>query len=120
MWVKSQRTAGSSDSEMNLMRRQALDTIGFVWQVREPFFTLDDRWNDMFQRQQEYQATHGDCLVPTDYVTKDKKPLGMWVQTQRSELASGKLFKDLYKDRLEKLQLIGFVPRALPDDSLIS
>jgi Helicase associated domain len=117
VWVSIQRTAGTSDSEMNRMRRQALDAIGFVWQVREPTYTKEKQWNDMFQLLQEYQAAHGDCLVPNDYVTKDKKPLGRWVQTQRSEFASGKLFKDLYKDRLQKLYSIGFVPRALPDDS---
>jgi Helicase associated domain len=115
-WVSRQRRAGSSDNKTNPMRRQALDAIGFVWQVREPTYTLDERWNGMFQRLQEYQAAQGDCLVPRNYVTKDKN-LGSWVQTQRQELASGKLFKVLYKDRLEKLQSIGFVLRALPDDS---
>jgi Helicase associated domain len=116
-WVSSQRSAGTSDIKTNSMRRQALDDIGFVWQVREPGYTRDEQWNDMFQLLQEYQAEHGDCLVPKEYVTKDKKPLGIWVRSQRSELASGKLFKDLYKDRLEKLQSIGFELRALPDDS---
>jgi Helicase associated domain len=116
-WVSRQRRAGSSDNKTNLMRRQALDDIGFVWQVREPKYTLDERWNDMFQRLQEYQAAHGDSLVPNDYVAEDKKPLSVWVHTQRSELASGKLFKNRYQDRLEKLQSIGFVLRALPDDS---
>jgi Helicase associated domain len=115
--VAVQRRAGISDIETNPMRRQALDDIGFVWQVKEPGYTRDERWNDMFQLLQEYQAEHGDCLVPTYYVTKDEEPLGMWVQTQRKELASGKLFKDLYKDRLQKLQSIGFELRAMPDDS---
>jgi Helicase associated domain len=116
-WVSMQRTAGSSDSEMNLMRRQALDAIGFVWQVREPLWTGAKQWNKMFRRLQEYEAAHGDCLVPRHYVTKDKKPLGSWVRTQRKAWASGKLFKNLYKDRLEKLQSIGFELRAMPDDS---
>jgi Helicase associated domain len=116
-WVQRQRFAGSNDSEMNLMRRKALDDIGFVWQVREPTYTKDEQWNDMFQLLQEYQAEHGDCLVPTDYVTEDNKPLGCWVQHQREEVAGGKLFKDLYKDRWQKLQSIGFVLRVLPDDS---
>jgi Helicase associated domain len=40
-WVSKQRMDGSSDSEMNVMRRQALDDIGFVWQVREPKYTLE-------------------------------------------------------------------------------
>jgi Helicase associated domain len=119
-WVSKQRMDGSSDSEMNVMRRQALDDIGFVWQVREPSYTLDERWTDMFQRLQEYQAVYGDSLVPNGYVTKDKKRLGCWVQRQRQEWASGKLFKDLYQDRLQKLQSIGFVLRALPDDSIKS
>jgi Helicase associated domain len=116
-WVSKQRMDGSSDSEMNVMRRQALDDIGFVWQVREPKYTLDEHWNDMYQQLQEYQAAHGDCLVPTDYVTNDNKRLGSWVRNQRSGLASGRLFKDLYQDRLQKLQSIGFALRALSDDS---
>jgi Helicase associated domain len=120
VWVSAQRCVGISDSEMNPMRRQALDDISFVWQVREPSYTLDERWNDMFQLLQEYQAAHGDCLVQKDYVTEDKKPLGTWVRQQRQALTSGTMFRDLYKDRLQKLQSIGFVLRALPDDSLIS
>jgi Helicase associated domain len=118
-WVSAQRCVGISDSETNLMRRQTLDAIGFVWQVRAPTYTLDERWNGMFQLLQKYQATHGDCLVPKDYVTEDKKPLGTWVGVQRQALTSGKMFRDIYKDRLQKLQSIGFVLRALPDDSLI-
>jgi Helicase associated domain len=105
---------------MNVMRRKALDAIGFVWQVQEPQYTRDEPWNDVFLRLQEYQAEHGDCMVPTDYVTKDEERLGSWVQTQRAGLASGKLFKDLYKDRLQKLHSIGFEYRALPDDSIYS
>jgi Helicase associated domain len=116
-WVQSQRSGGSNDIAINPIRRQALDAIGFAWQVKEPTYTRDKQWNDMFQLLQEYQATHGDCLVPADYVTIDEERLGRWVQTQRTGLASGKLFKDLYQDRLQKLQSIGFEPRALPDDS---
>jgi Helicase associated domain len=115
-WVSRQRMAGISDSETNPMRRQVLDAIGFVWQVREPVYTRDKQWNDMFQLLREYQAVHGDCLVPQDYASRDKN-LGSWVQTQRTGLASGKLYKKLYQDRLQKLQSIGFELRALPDDS---
>jgi Helicase associated domain len=119
-WVQSQRSGGSNDIEINPIRRQALDAIGFVWQVREPTYTRDKQWNDMFKQLQEYQAAHGDCLVPTDYVTIDEERLGRWVQTQRTGLASGKLFKDRYQYRLQKLQSIGFVFRALLDDSMDS
>jgi Helicase associated domain len=119
-WVSAQRCTGSSDSEMKRMRRNALDDIGFVWQMREPQYTRDERWNDMFQLLQEYQAVHGNCLVPNDYVGKDKQSLGAWVTYQRSQLASGKLYKELYLDRLQKLQSIGFEPRALQDDSIKS
>jgi Helicase associated domain len=78
-----------------------------------PAYTLDKQWNDMFQLLQEYQVTHGDCLVPYEHVAKDKKSLGAWVKRQRSEWASGKLFKDRYQDRLQKLQSIGFCTTSL-------
>jgi hypothetical protein len=116
-WVSTQRRQGSSDSEISVQHRKALDDIGFVWQAREPVYTRDDQWNEMFQLLQAYYDEHGDCLVPSSYVTKDtkKKRLGNWVKVQRCRLASGKLYEDRYKDRLQQLQTINFTWRASPE-----
>jgi hypothetical protein len=115
--VKSQRKEAATDSDMNLLRRRSLDSIGFVWQVqmrrRSP--KLDEQWDEKFQLLQEYHAEHGDCLVPTDHRTAENKiMLGIWVQRQRATHAAGKL----RKDRLIRLESLGFSFRALPDDSV--
>jgi Helicase associated domain len=119
---RPKRMMGTTDIEMKIkcVPRKPWTNIGFVWQVREPTWTQDERWNAMFQLLQDYQAIHGDCLVPIEYATKDQEPLGHWVRTQRRELANGKLLREYYQDRLQKLQSIGFALRVLPDDSINS
>jgi hypothetical protein len=42
----------------------------------------DAAWNEMFNRLVEYEAKHGDCLVPKKY-TEDPK-LASWVEMQRN------------------------------------
>jgi hypothetical protein len=115
-WVAKQRCLSTTDSVMNPLRRRALDSIGFVWQVRvrDQSPKLEDKWNERFRLLQEYHAEHGDCLVPWDYTTTTKIKLGDWVRRQRATHAAGKLLKD----RLIQLESLGFSFRALPDDSV--
>jgi Helicase associated domain len=152
-WVSQQRAVGATDRAMSVQRRQALDALGFVWDVRgalsqqqppplprkkrERSAKQDAKWHDMFQRLVQYQDEHGDCLVPIGYVTHDHHKLGDWVGTQRrvfgattaaaaaAAAAAGGSHDDDhhqvrpgYEDRFAKLQSIGFVFRALPDDSI--
>jgi Helicase associated domain len=157
-WVSQQRVVGATDRAMSVQRRQALDALGFVWDVREQHeqqpplqprkkrersAKQDAKWHDMFQRLVQYRDEHGDCLVPIGYVTHDNHKLGDWVGTQRrvfgattaaaaaAEAAAGGGNNDDdhrhtdhhqvrpgYEDRFAKLRSIGFVFRAMPDDSI--
>jgi sugar phosphate isomerase/epimerase len=116
-WVANQRNHAATDSDMTPLRRRTLDKIGFVWQVqvRDPSPKLDEQWNEKFRLLQEYHAEHGDCLVPTVFISsKNKIRLGMWVKTQRASHAAGKL----REDRLIRLESLDFSFRALPDESM--
>jgi hypothetical protein len=115
-WVSSQRSIATTDSAMTALRRRSLDSIGFVWQVRARWQSpkLEEQWDERFQLLQEYHVEHGDCLVPRAYITAESKiMLGQWVSHQRASHAAGKL----RKDRLIRLESLGFSLRALPDDS---
>jgi hypothetical protein len=104
-WVSDQRRVATVDDKMKHERRDMLNSIGFVWRVREPYRTpiLDKRWNDKFERLVHYKEKHGDCLVPKNY--EEDPSLGWWVATQRRIYASNKL----RSDRRSKLESLGFV-----------
>jgi hypothetical protein len=116
LWVSSQRSGAATDSAMNPLRRRALSSIGFVWQVqvRDPSPKLDEKWNEKFRLLQEYHAEHGDCLVPYNFITANNILLGKWVSYQRVKHAAGKL----HEDRLIQLESLDFSFRALPNDSI--
>jgi hypothetical protein len=118
-WVRDQRTLATTDSAMNPLRRRALDSIGFVWQVREQGHNQkwEEQWNEKFRLLQEYHAEHGDCFVPYNFITANSRiKLGSWVSHQRATHAAGKL----HEDRLIRLESLGFSFRALPYDSTIA
>ena len=108
-WVTDQRRQykgwkQGSSSQLTADRRQKLNALGFVWQVRNrPEW--DQRYNEML----EYKEKFGDCKVPQHY--KANKALGKWVAKQREQF---KLLKKaqhsfLTPYRLEKLNDVGFV-----------
>jgi hypothetical protein len=72
-WVQSQRryyrNNALSDHRVNI-----LNSIGFVWN------TLDNRWDEMFQRLVAYKKQRGSTLVPAWYVVDPA--LGLWVRWQ--------------------------------------
>jgi hypothetical protein len=116
-WVRNQRNLATTDSDMNPLRRRALDSIGFVWQVRARWQSpkLEDQWNKRFRLLQEYHAEHGNCFVPYNFITANSRiKLGSWVSHQRATHAAGKLLQD----RLIRLESLDFSFRALPNDSI--
>ncbi len=99
IWVaqqRRQRRAGTLDPG----RKQKLDALGFVWELRDP----GDRvgWDAMFERLQRFRRAHRHSRVPGDY-TEDPA-LGRWVRTQRARKAKGKL----EATRRRKLDTLGF------------
>jgi hypothetical protein len=82
-----------SEDKMKQERRDKLNSIGFVWSVREPYRTpsiLDKRWNDNFERLAQYKQEHGDCLVPCQNYKVDPS-LGRRVHGQRTLYANNEL-----------------------------
>jgi hypothetical protein len=74
-----------------------LNSIGFVWDIR-----LVD-WDIRYKQLVEYKRTHGNCSVPRKYELN--KELGRWVSNQ----VRHKCGDSLHKDRIAKLESIGFV-----------
>jgi len=50
----------------------------------------DEKWEKNLQLLKEYSETHGDCLVPQNYVTVCGVKLGAWVDRQRVAYWAGK------------------------------
>jgi len=108
-WVNSQkrrflehRKRGSCN-RLEKKRVDALNKIGFVWEV------LEMKWNDMFLQLLEYKKLNGHTDVP-----KRERKLGAWVITQRE------CFNNLSQERTDALNKVGFQwdPRKRPHQSL--
>lgn len=63
-------------------RREKLDAIGFVWDLRRQCFEL--HWNEMFRQLVEYKHKHGDCVVRKEFGSEYVK-LAKWTETQKYE-----------------------------------
>merc|ERR1740139_1185866 len=74
-WVRYQRQRYKK-KEMSIERINYLESIGFVWKVRECV-----PWIEMYERLVAYKHYHQSMLVPQIY-TEDLS-LGNWVSTQR-------------------------------------
>jgi len=96
-WVGTQRKLHSK-KELLRDRFLRLQSIGFVWCLKKQV-----PWESMFQLLKEYKAQYDNTLVPKRY---DKNPqLANWVRTQRNLHSK----KELLRDRVLRLQSIGFV-----------
>jgi hypothetical protein len=104
-WVSTQRSISSLDDKAKKERDDKLNSIGFVWSVREAGRSSkrDKMWNKKFQRLKKYKQKHGDCLVSQS--DKEDPSLGRWVEMQRKVYANNKL----RSDRRSKLESVGFV-----------
>ena len=67
------------------------------------------QWNEMFHRLFRYKRQYNSTSVPRKYATELKleadNQLGKWVDNQRQSYKR----ENLYVDRIERLELIGFV-----------
>ena len=78
---------------------EKLENIGFI------FGNLNDyKWDKAFQKTLKYMKETGNTTCSRDYKTKDGYPLGNWQRTQRNRYRK----KKLSKDRIDKLNKIGF------------
>ena len=62
-------------------------------------------WDKRYEQAKLYYETHGNLLVPTDYIGTDGKRLNPWVIVQRRYYAQ----KKLTKEQIDKLSAIGMV-----------
>lgn len=108
-WVVTQRMQHAQlldgqPSQLTPLRRELLDEIGFVWQIR-----VRPAWQSRFDELVEYKKKNGHSKVPQHYV--ENRALGKWVAKQRQQYKLLKAGKKsfLTPDRLERLEEIGFV-----------
>jgi hypothetical protein len=77
--------------------------LGFEWNTI-------DVWQESLDALVAYKTKHGDCRVPYSY--QPNKKLAIWVANQRGDYKKGKL----YKDRIAKLESLGFEWNTLDAD----
>jgi len=107
MWVCNQRHfyrlflegKQPSTGHIKAHRIEALESIGFVWNVRE------GAWSMRYAALKAYREKNGDCRVP-----KAKKDLRKWVDQQRYQYRDYKAGRPtcITADRIQKLEEIGF------------
>jgi DNA-binding TFAR19-related protein (PDSD5 family) len=92
-WVSVQRTDKDS---LSPQRRQRLEEIGFVWDLRA------QQWEEGFALLKQFNKREGHCRVPQGY-KEGAYRLGGWIREQRAN-------KDtLSPERRQRLDEIGFV-----------
>ena len=95
-WVLKQRR-DLKNGHLPDERRQRLEKLGFIWDVREVL------WEQMFGDLMAFKKKYRHCNVPKDYPQNSK--LGSWVAKQRYDRKIGRL----PKDRIKRLDKAGFV-----------
>jgi hypothetical protein len=108
-WVKRQRYQHTRREEgkhstLTDERKQALESIGFVWSNHGA------RWEDRFEELQLYLKQYGHCNVPKDYTGNHE--LAGWVKYQRriyrKMMMLGEQPLTLTPERIHKMNNIGF------------
>lgn len=77
-----------------------LNAIGMCWENQNQI-----AWTKRYEQAKLYYETHGDLLVPVDYVGTDGKKLNLWINVQRRYYAQ----KKLTEEQIAKLSAIGMV-----------
>jgi len=94
-WITTQRNKKKTQT-LSASRMQRLESIGLVWNME-----LEEKWDNMFQKLQDYKRKCGDC----DVQTSQNATLSNWVKEQRCERKK----LDLSASRIYRLDSIGFV-----------
>ena len=106
-WARYQRQEfvllkAGKKSSLTESRVAQLSDIGFEWNL------VEFKWLRRFDELVAYKDRHGDCNVPSSY--KENPELAFWVKTQRRQhsLLQQRRHSTMSKERIEKLQNIGF------------
>ena len=97
-WVGKQRTA-SNKGRLSQERKQRLDALGFVWDVRAA------KWEEGFNELMAYYHEHGDSMAPAKYMTPTGFKLGNWIYQQRTDFKQNKLAPER-KQRLDDIEFV--------------
>lgn len=97
-WVNTQR-ALYRNKKLSQEHINQLIKIGFIFEPDK------DDWEKMFSELCSYKAANGNCKVPQCY--SSNPALGRWVSRQR--VSFRKKIKILSKDRIDRLNEIGFI-----------
>ena len=92
-WARAQRT---KQDKLSANRRRLLDTIGFIWNLR------DCAWEEGYSRLLQFRRREGHCCVPQHHIEGAFR-LGQWVNLQRTRQ------KKLHTERKRRLDSVGFV-----------
>jgi len=98
-WVEKQRHLHRTD-RLSEDRVQKLQSLDFAFDAAKQ--QLDERWEYMFAKLQQYKKKKGDVKVPRHY--KEDPQLGRWVGRNRHRGRTGVL----EPDRKERLTALGF------------
>jgi len=96
-WTSTQRAA-KKRKKLSKDRIEKLDAINFVWNPSEY------EWNNNYEALIKFLDENDGAYPSKESENLNQKKLGAWANTQRS----AKKGKKLSKDRLEKLNSIGF------------
>lgn len=102
------RSSGHRPSSLTSERIKLLDGIGFCWEHKTK------GWMLRYQQLQEFANKYGHTMIGTSYEFKGSKKLATWVKTQRQQMQRKKLGlkHQMYDERIELLNMIGFVWEA--------
>lgn len=96
-WVNIQRKR-LANAELDIERKELLDNIGFSWTSQ----VIDHKWQEMYERLENYHAQHGDADVPHRW--KNDAKLSAWVGRQRQRKKKG-LIPD---EQIQQMDALGF------------
>ena len=99
-WVGMQRKDYKA-GRISADHENLLNQLGIRW---DP---MQDLWNEGFAHAKEYFSSHGDLLVPSDYVCSDGYNLGIWIKNKRINYKFNK--EVLTKKQRHQLEEIGMV-----------
>lgn len=97
-WTSNLRAAYKT-GRLDNSRKEALDKLGMIWDVREY------RWNVSYEAAKTYFKEHENLEIPFDYVTEQGIALGTWIRNQK-ESYKGKKQKSvpLTAEQIKKLE----------------
>ncbi len=101
-WISGQRALRKrSQTELTKQKIEKLDSIGMIWNSK------DNTWETNITLSKIYLETHGDLLIPSDYVI-DGIALGKWIANLRNA-KKGRVSMPLTPERIELLNSMNMI-----------